>query len=247
MQENGSAFDINGIFNNMDHNGMSAGPAQLSFPFEHDPGFLVHTFEKVSGRSVTLVLTDNSTSMLSIRKKGTVSCVRLHRMFLCADEGTLKEIALFIKHGGGSMTSFRAFVNKMRSVIRQSPPRSFPVRTQGKCYDLLAIFEQLNKEYFDSSLTSVITWGTWTSRKAVRKRTLGSYSNHTDIIRINPVLDKKTVPEYYIAFIVYHEMLHAALGIIEKGGRRSVHTRAFRERERLFKYYDKAMRWEHTR
>src|SRR5208283_1840411 len=225
---------------------MSAGPAQLSFPFEHDPGFLVSTFEKASGRSVMLVLTDNSTSMLSIRNKGAVSCVRLHRMFLCADEGTLKEIALFIKHGSGSMTRFRAFLNKMSSLIRRDPPRSLQVKTQGKCYDLLAIFEQLNEEYFDSKLTSVITWGAGSSRKTVRKRTLGSYSNHNNIIRINPVLDRKTVPEYYIAFVVYHEMLHAALGIMEKDGRRSVHTRAFRERERLFKYYNKAIRWEHT-
>ncbi len=230
----------------MDCNRLSAGQAQLSFPFEHDPGFLVRTFEKASGRSVMLVLTDNSTSMLSIRTKGTVSCVRLHRMFLCADEGTLKEIALFIKHGSGSTTRFRAFLNKMSSAVRRKPPRYFPVRTRGKCYDLQAIFERLNEEYFDSRLTSVITWGTGTSRKAVRKRTLGSYCNNTNIIRINPVLDKKTVPDYYIEFVVYHEMLHSAIGIREKDGRRSVHTRAFRERERLFRNYDKAMRWEQT-
>ena len=225
---------------------MSAGPAQLSFPFEHDPGFLVSTFEKASGRSVMLVLTDNSTSMLSIRNKGAVSCVRLHRMFLCVDEATLKEIGLFIKHGSGSMTRFRAFLNKMSSVVRRRPQRYFPVRTRGKYYELYAIFERLNEEYFDSRLTSAITWGTGSSRKAVRKRTLGSYSNHSNIIRINPVLDKNEVPDYYIEFVVYHEMLHAAIGIGEKDGRRSVHTRAFRERERLFKYYDKAMRWEQT-
>src|SRR5208283_780330 len=225
---------------------MSAGPAQLSFPFEHDPGFLVSTFEKASGRSVMLVLTDNSTSMLSIRNKGAVSCVRLHRMFLCADEATLKEIGLFIKHGSGSMTRFRAFLNKMSSVVRRRPQRYFPVRTRGKYYELYAIFERLNEEYFDSRLTSAITWGTGSSRKAVRKRTLGSYSNHSNIIRINPVLDKNEVPDYYIEFVVYHEMLHAAIGIGEKDGRRSVHTRAFRERERLFRDYDKAVRWEHT-
>lgn len=225
---------------------MSAGQTQLSFSFEHDPGILVRIFEKASGRSVTLVLTDNSTSMLSIRKKGTVSCVRLHRMFLCADEDTLKEIALFIKHGKGSMTRFRAFLNKMRSVVRRKPRRYLSIRTQGKCYDLHAIFERLNEEYFESRLTSVITWGTWTSRKAVRKRTLGSYCSNTDTIRINPVLDKNTVPDYYIELVVYHEMLHAAIGIREKDGRRAVHTRAFRERERLFKHYDKAMRWERT-
>jgi len=167
-------------------------------------------------------------------------------MFLCVDEATLKEIGLFIKHGSGSMTRFRAFLNKMSSVVRRRPQRYFPVRTRGKYYELYAIFERLNEEYFDSRLTSAITWGTGSSRKAVRKRTLGSYSNHSNIIRINPVLDKNEVPDYYIEFVVYHEMLHAAIGIGEKDGRRSVHTRAFRERERLFKYYDKAMRWEQT-
>ncbi len=144
------------------------------------------------------------------------------------------------------MTRFRSFLNKMSGVVRRKPPRYFSVRAQGKCYDLQAIFERLNMEYFDSRLTSVISWGTGTSRKAVRKRTLGSYCNHTNIIRINPVLDKKTVPVYYIEFVVYHEMLHAAICIREKDGRRSVHSRAFRERERLFKDYDKAVRWERT-
>jgi len=225
---------------------MSAGPSQLAFSFEHDPGFLVRTFEKASGRPVTLVLTDNSSSMLSIRKKGTVSCVRLHRMFLCADEGTLTEIALFIKHGRGNMTRFRAFLKKMSGVVRRKPARYFPVRTQGRYFELQAIFERLNEAYFDSKLTSVITWGAGTQRKAVRRRTLGSYSGNTNIIRINPAIDKKTVPAYYIEFVVYHEMMHAAMGIGEKDGRRSVHSRAFRERERLFKHYDKALRWERT-
>lgn len=220
--------------------------AQLSFPFEYDPGFLVRMFENASGRSVSLVLTDNSTSMLSIKKKGAVSCVRLHRMFLCADEATLKEIGLFIKHGSGSLTRFRAFLNKMSDVVRRKPPRNFHVRTQGKCHDLYTIFERLNREYFDSRVTSVITWGAGRSRKAARKRTLGSYCNNSNTIRINPVLDKKTVPDYYVEFVVYHEMLHAAIGIREKDGRRSVHTRAFRERERLFKDYAKARQWEST-
>ncbi len=182
--------------------------------------------------------------MLSVRKKGPVFFVRLHRMFLCTDEGTLKEIASFIRHGRGSMPGFRAFVNQMSSVIRRKLPRSFPVRTQGNYHDLRSIFERLNREYFAGKLISVITWGTVSRGRVVRKRTLGSYSISTDTIRINPVLDKKTVPGYYIEFVVYHEMLHSAIGIQKKNGRRAVHTRDFREREQLFKEYEKAMQWE---
>jgi hypothetical protein len=165
-------------------------------------------------------------------------------MFLCADEGTLKEIASFIRHGRGSMPRFRDFVNQMSGAIRRRPPRSFPVRTQGKYHDLQSIFERLNGEYFAGKLVSVITWGIVSPGRAVRKRTLGSYSNTTDTIRINPVLDKRSVPGYYIEFVVYHEMLHSAIGIQKKNGRRAVHTRDFREREQLFKEYEMAMQWE---
>jgi hypothetical protein len=64
------------------------------------------------------------------------------------------------------------------------------------------------------------------------------------MIRINPVLDKKTVPRYYIAFVIYHEMLHAAMGTAVQGKRRSVHSRDFRKREKLFKEYEKVRTWE---
>jgi predicted metal-dependent hydrolase len=78
----------------------------------------------------------------------------------------------------------------------------------------------------------------------VRRRTLGSYSSHTNIIRINPVLDKRSVPPYFIEFIIYHEMLHADLGVETGENRRSVHTREFRRREKMFKKYAEALAWE---
>jgi predicted metal-dependent hydrolase len=92
-----------------------------------------------------------------------------------------------------------------------------------------------------------ITWGSGSPRCSVRKRTLGSYSERSHTIRINPVLDRKTVPRYYIAFVVYHEMLHAAMGMPLTGNRRSIHSREFRKREHLFKDYERAVAWEQGR
>jgi hypothetical protein len=222
------------------------GSAQLSFSFENDSESLVRRFEKGAGAAIMLVLTDNTTSMLSVKKKGALFYVRLHRIFLGADEDTLNEIAFFIKHGRGKMTRFRAFMKEMNDVIDRKPPGALQVRTLGKYHDLHSIFMRINQDYFEGKLSSVITWGN-RSRRAVRKRTLGSYRRQTDTIRINPVLDRKTVPHYYIEFVVYHEMLHAAIGSEEKAKRCTpgrVHTRAFKERERLFKEYEKAIRWE---
>jgi len=39
-------------------------------------------------------------------------------------------------------------------------------------------------------------------------------------------------------------MLHAVMGTPLRGKRRSVHSREFRKKEKLFKDYEKAMAWE---
>jgi predicted metal-dependent hydrolase len=59
-------------------------------------------------------------------------------------------------------------------------------------------------------------------------------------------MDSKRVPGYFIEYVVYHEMLHAAIGIQEREGRRSIHSAEFKKREKLFKYYERAMAWENT-
>jgi predicted metal-dependent hydrolase len=118
------------------------------------------------------------------------------------------------------------------------------VKTAGKFHDLRKLFDEINKEYFGGVIQAAITWGSRSPRHAVRKRTLGSYSERSNMIRINPVLDKSVVPMHVVSFVVYHEMLHAAVGIAIQGKRRSVHSREFRKREKLFADYEKARAWE---
>ena len=101
-----------------------------------------------------------------------------------------------------------------------------------------------SRNILKAGIASTITWGAKSPKWAVRKRTLGSFSERSNTIRINPVLDKKAVPRYYISFVVYHEMLHAAMGISKKGERRSVHPREFRTREKMFRDYERARAWE---
>jgi len=63
-------------------------------------------------------------------------------------------------------------------------------------------------------------------------------------IMINPILDNKKVPRYVLEFIVYHEMLHAAIDMELQNGRRRIHSKEFKKRERMYKYYHKAVAWE---
>ncbi|MBI3592092.1 MAG: M48 family metallopeptidase [Nitrospirae bacterium] len=215
---------------------------QLNLFIGLDREALAGYFEKATGKAVSLVITDNSSSMLSVKTHGGIVSVRLHRMFLRAGADVISEIAEFIKKRRGKTPLLRKFLKENSHCLQRRPARNFKIRTEGKRYNLLHIFESVNNEYFGGRISAEITWGRC-SRNSLRKKTLGSYSSHTNTIRINPVLDKKTVPRYYIEFIVYHEMLHADIGIKEKNGRRSVHSREFKMRERLFREYEKAMAW----
>ena len=217
---------------------------QLNLLFSHADRSLKKYLEERLGRPVFLVLTENSTSMLSARVRDGVLRVRLHRMFLNADSRVMSEIASYLKNRRGAMPHFRSFIRENREQLGLKPPKKVPVRTAGKFHNLCGLYDEINKEYFGGTVNVAITWGTRSPRYAVRKRTVGSYSERSNTIRINPVLDKKTVPRYYVALIVYHEMLHAAMGTPFQGKRRSIHSGEFRKREKLFKDYEKAIAWE---
>lgn len=217
---------------------------QLPFLFGRTQESLQRHLEDHLGKPVSLVLTGNSTSMLSVRLREGVARVRLHRMFLNAAAGVIDEIARFVKSKKGEMPLFREFIRENREQLDARPARKITAKTAGKQYDLAELYNEVNREYFDNAIACAITWGTRCPRCSVRKRTLGSYSPRSKLIRINPVLDRKAVPRYYIAFVVYHEMLHAALGIVQKGERRSMHSREFRRREKLFRDYERAQAWE---
>jgi predicted metal-dependent hydrolase len=205
---------------------------------------LKNYLEERLGRPITLVLTENSTTMLSARVQNHVLRVRLHRMFANAGRQVLDEIASYLNKRKPPMPLFRNFLRENKTEIKTKPLKTVHLKTVGKYHDLRDMYDTVNKEYFGGLINAEITWGTRSPRSSVRRRTLGSYSERSDIIRINPVLDRKTVPPYFVAFIIYHEMLHASLGAQLKGTRRSVHSREFRKKEKLFKDYEKALIWE---
>ena len=216
----------------------------LNLSFGHTGHSLQRYLEETLNRPVSLVLTANSTSMLSARVTDGILRVRMHRMFLNADSGVIGEIVSFLKKKRGVMPLFHKFIRDNRWQLANKTPKRVMIRTEGKCHELSDLYREINEEYFGNAINAAITWGTHRPRLAVRKRTLGSYSERSNMIRISPVLDRKTVPRCFIAFVVYHEMLHAAMGTAMQGKRRSIHSREFRKREKAFKEYELAAAWE---
>ncbi len=219
---------------------------QLRLQFSDEKDGLKDYFEKMTGKHISLVITDNSNSVLSTRTKGNSVSVRMHWMFLNAGNEVLSEMAAFFKTRRARTPLIRKFIDDNQTCLRRREKNARPVKalTQGRFHNLSEVFASINNEYFRRRITATISWGKRKTKRTVKKRTLGSYCALTDFIRINPVLDNKNVPRYFIRYVVYHEMLHSIFQGEKKNGRRSVHPPAFRKRERLFKDYTKAVSWE---
>lgn len=217
---------------------------QLPLSFELSKDWLTDYLEKRSGRAVSLFITDNSYSILTMMEEKASVKLRLHRMFLYASNDVLVEIANYIENSRIKTPLIRSFINQNTHRIKRKTPKNISLRHIGKYHNLLDTYNTLNREYFNGNINASITWGSVRRKRGAKKSTLGSYSYANKIIRINPMLDSKRVPVYYLKFIIYHEMLHADLGVDATGGRNFYHTREFRRREKLFKHHDSVLKLE---
>lgn len=107
---------------------------------------------------------------------------------------------------------------------------------QGKCYDLEAIFTDLNRRYFRSRLGRIRLG--WTLRRS--RTILGHYDSAHRTVSVSRWLDSPTVPLYLVEYIVYHEMLHARFPLARQGHRRVIHSEEFRAAEKKFPKYEQA-------
>lgn len=217
---------------------------QLPLSFDLDEDGLRSYLEKASDKTVSLFITDNSYSLLTLTGGESSVKLRLHRIFLSAGYEVLAEIADFIINSRIRTPLIRIFINQNTHQIKKKSPVNAKLRHPGKYHNLLDIFNAINREYFNESINASITWGSRGPKLRAKRRTLGSYGYNSNVIRINPILDSRRVPLYYLEFIIYHEMLHADLGIDTVSGRNSFHSREFKKRERLFKHYERALNHE---
>ena len=197
---------------------------------------------------LALALTDNRFTMISVkRERGPVYRVRLHHMFTEAPPPVARALALYIAvNDHAASRDLGRFIDAHQTEIRRPVTRAAPpLVTQGRYFDLRAVFDRLNQQYFQNTIDARIGWGARGGRRR-RRRSLkmGSYSVEDRLIRIHPALDRDFVPEVFLEWIVYHEMLHQVHDIPVVDGRRQFHTPGFLAQERQFEHYEAARLWE---
>jgi hypothetical protein len=241
---------------------------QLALDFRCTPQLFVHegarqSLERRLGSAhpgpVALAITDNRYSIISHSLRDGVLRARVHHMFLDAPVRVQTALIKYVTRGDPAASQYvGSFIEANGGRLVKRSRRSAPLLVQGKHHDLLTIFDDLNERYFDGQVQALITWGQRGGKRGGRATgarpstiKLGSYDAIDRLIRVNPSLDRTWVPRYFVAFVVYHEMLHhviPARNARDADGallnRRILHPPEFRERERRFRNYERAIGWE---
>jgi hypothetical protein len=174
--------------------------------------------------------------------------VRLHHMFADADPVITRALAHYIAdNDAGASRILGDFIDAnaghVRGRARRAPTQV--IFTAGEHHDLREIFDELNARYFDNRIDAAITWGARSGRPRRRNSIkMGSYSVEDRLIRIHRSLDRAFVPRFFVAWIVFHEMLHQVHDIRVKNGRREFHSKEFLADEAGFELYEQAKLWE---
>ncbi len=201
---------------------------------------------------VAVTLTDNRYTMISVRRltKEKRYEVRLHHMFADADPVITRALAHYIADNDSDASHVLGdFIDQnsghVRGRARRQPTQV--IFTAGEYHDLRLIYDELNARYFENKIDAVITWGqrngTPRRRNSIK---MGSYAVEDRLIRIHRSLDRAFVPKFFVAWIVFHEMLHQVHDIRVKNGRREFHSKEFMADEAMFEHYDEAKRWERS-
>ena len=200
-----------------------------------------------------LVINENRSTMLNvINRKRSFARLSVHRMFLDAPDDVISAIAHYVR---GTRRDKRTRDLLLRSYIQTNLKRfnyahlldDKKLVAKGRYYDLQTIYDQLNDDYFQKNLDLKITWNGTVGRTKRRRITFGQYFDHLDLVKVHRILDDPFFPDYFVSFIVYHEMVHSVVrGYVDSRGFYRIHGPKYKKIEKEFVDYDRAINWEKT-
>jgi hypothetical protein len=124
----------------------------------------------------------------------------------------------------------RRDVRRSLELVREIRGRKHVGTPQGQHFDLVEIFEELNRHYFFGLMARPsVGWSKQASRTM-----LGHYDPAHNAIIISRIFDRPGTPKLTVEYVMYHEMLHLRHPVEHEGSRRCVHTRAFKDAEKQF-------------
>lgn len=207
---------------------------------------IAETLAGILGESIQLTVTENTSTMVSFRRRPDLLNLRIHRIFLDAPMEVIQALAGYAGGNREASKSIDAFVKANLASIQQARKERhrLGLESKGLFHDLGELFTELNQQHFDSAIDASIGWGRAGPRRRTRSIRMGLYLHDSRVIRIHPALDRPEVPRFFVRYVVFHEMLHQLFPPRVVGGRRLMHTPEFRAAERAYPDFGRAVAWE---
>lgn len=213
-------------------------PQQAEFSFDEPPRSPDEVLGYLSSgmcQGVRLAITRNRVRMASVVFDGSGPVrVRLHSAFLRAPGDVLKALRTYLKTR--RTRAWDVVAGFAQTIGPDRAPPAPRLDARGDVFDLAAIARSVNADFFDGRIRYRIGWARRARRRSKRSRSIryGSWNPETRTIRINRLLDDSRVPEGFVRYIVYHEMLHALVPTVRHGGGSRHHPAEFQVLERRF-------------
>jgi hypothetical protein len=139
-----------------------------------------------------------------------------------------------------------AWIEQSVVSLPPSPRRARRLRTRGRHHDLTRLADEARRgQDLDVTPWPAITWGRRTGSRARHSLQLGCFVPSEHLIRVHPVLDQAWVPAWFVRYVLFHELLHAALPADGASPSRRVHHGPdFRRREEAYPDYPRAVAWQ---
>jgi hypothetical protein len=192
--------------------------------------------------------------VITLRRRHDTLFVRFSDLLLRAPQQVLESAAALLlarvyrRRGHRHLFEpYLAYARSQRTRERINQMRSRRVRLrhtapQGRHFDLVALFDQLNAKYFQGSLQRPhIGWSTrgW-------RRQFGCYDPGPNQILLNRRMDHPNIPLYVVEYVLYHEMLHVKHPTRRSGCSLISHSPEFRAEEKLFTEFTPARKFLDT-
>ncbi len=184
----------------------------------------------------------------TIRKRNNKTLARVSDIFNDAPQNIIQAIAIVMtskieqkKYPNQLNRIIRDYINteKIRErhkKIRKTRGRKKTLTTVGEHYNLEESYQRVNQKYFNNKIEKPnLTWGV---RRTYNK--FGHYDETRNTVLISKTLDNKKIPQFFLDYIMYHELLHIGQKTIYKNGRRNIHDKAFKKEERKYEKYEEA-------
>lgn len=186
------------------------------------------------GKKVKLSFEGDGVRRILIEPDSEVLKIRLDPLFKQIDESTYPSLVRFIQNPDESN---KATLIEFLKRIYQNSPRSDEHPYQ-------QLLNQLKHEHFPKLPPLKLLWGKEGKKGEQKTIRLASYWAKRKEIRLHPYLGMEGVPEYYLQYLLFHELCHAYLVMSGQAKDGEHHGPDFMKLEKKFPLLHQAIEWE---